>query len=615
MQSSWSSLLRDLTEHFEAEADRLGLIRDIDQRVMHQRLAVDELITHVSGRLAANAHANAYCFYLDAGPETGFRLLTASHHPFPDSLEGRLANKLRVWQQRPELLPVESKTISSLLPEGINARSILPVALGGDEPVGVLLLMSPLSSKDTHFRIPEIKEHVRMVRDQTNIALGLIAERRLALLVHDVTDQVLHQNLDPLTCLDLIVDGITRYLPSHGPLTITPPPKAQILFYDPGDEYLTIMATAGSEPRGTKLFLSECICGLLIERLLNNPDAPPYLSLDPRQYPDRYKWILNTGQHPPRSELVVALIANNAPIGLINLEHSDEHAFLTPHLSGVCDAALALAPFVRALQQRLHTETERDHSLLYSIQSMLLRLAEQFEHRVGTPLANARLELDDVADTCPPANETIVAIRRYLDSFEKNADQFKQSLPRFMILGKNDLTRLISDVLGYFDPPRLLATDGIELSANIAPGISVYCSPWLKEHLYNVIDNAVYSLRETKAEGLRSGGLISISTRTAAQAGTDISGLPTEPTLPKFCYLTIRDNGKGVAIEDRGMVGTPGFTTKGRHGTGRGLAAADEYMKAIGGTLNWESEPGSYFSLTMRFEIFDPRLHSDIQLN
>ena len=56
--------------------------------------------------------------------------------------------------------------------------------------------------------------------------------------------------------------------------------------------------------------------------------------------------------------------------------------------------------------------------------------------------------------------------------------------------------------------------------------------------------------------------------------------------------ITVADTGVGIAPELRARIFTPFFTTKGARGTGLGLSITDSLVRAHGGEISFESEPG-----------------------
>jgi sensor histidine kinase regulating citrate/malate metabolism len=87
--------------------------------------------------------------------------------------------------------------------------------------------------------------------------------------------------------------------------------------------------------------------------------------------------------------------------------------------------------------------------------------------------------------------------------------------------------------------------------------------------LGNLLDNAIYALSETKE-----------NRRLAVEIYEDL----------KTVYFRISDNGPPVPPEYREKIYEAGFTTKGEHGEGMGLAIVKETAAEYGGTITLESD-------------------------
>jgi signal transduction histidine kinase len=614
---SWISILRNLTDHFLSEEQQRLLIREIDQRVIRGNLDINDLVKHVSEKLMLNTHASVYSTYLYSGinSENIFMLYCASDEDFPEVIKGEQCNKLRKLFDSRKIRPALAETYGDILGKReLGESSVLTIPIRYPDPFGVILLFSPLPAKQSHFAMPDILDHANMVKDQLGIVLQIISERQFALLINSFIDKVLKENIKPSVCLNYLVNRISSFIPSYGPLKIDPAPKAQILFYRSPDSYLTIKASQGSEPFNTRVSLDNSICGLLIEKVREDSDGPPFICVDPHDYPERYQWFLGSEEaSAPHSELAVAILSDGQPIAVLNLEHPKKDVFLRQHIEGLIKAANSLEPFVRALQERTSREWAKEQSLLSAVQQMLGRLAGQFQHRVGTPLISCRLELENLEDD-PRFAEDIVktrlnTLKEGIDRIDDSSQQFCRALPEFLVLDRYDLGKVLGEVLDYFHPDKLRQQENIDIRLNCPPSVYVYCSGFIREHLYNLVDNALYSIREAKADGLRSEGIISVQVTIEEIRSKQIDGYEELPPGTKTCYVTVSDNGKGVSDSMKDKIGKAGFTTKGPHGTGYGLSAAVEYVQSIGGDLTWKSEPNTFFEATMRLDVFDESIH------
>ena len=131
-----------------------------------------------------------------------------------------------------------------------------------------------------------------------------------------------------------------------------------------------------------------------------------------------------------------------------------------------------------------------------------------------------------------------------------------------------DLTREIEGTLTLLS---FRKKSGIEIITRLQSGCSVMGRrDQLAQVWMNLIDNALHSMG--------AAGRLEISART--ERGQAVIG--------------ILDDGPGIPLEIRDRLFEPFFTTKGRgEGTGLGLGISKRIVEEHGGTLGFESEPGS----------------------
>lgn len=67
----------------------------------------------------------------------------------------------------------------------------------------------------------------------------------------------------------------------------------------------------------------------------------------------------------------------------------------------------------------------------------------------------------------------------------------------------------------------------------------------------------------------------------------------------RYARLSMCDNGAGMDMDTAAEVFKPYFTTKGRHGTGLGLATAALQVRAIGGGIGLKTQPGAGTTITI----------------
>lgn len=89
--------------------------------------------------------------------------------------------------------------------------------------------------------------------------------------------------------------------------------------------------------------------------------------------------------------------------------------------------------------------------------------------------------------------------------------------------------------------------------------------------------------------------------------GVDISDARSDKTLPiggisagtKYAKIRVQDNGPGMSAETASQIFQPYFTTKGRQGTGLGLATGAMQIRSIGGGIDLETAPGDGATFTL----------------
>jgi signal transduction histidine kinase len=134
-----------------------------------------------------------------------------------------------------------------------------------------------------------------------------------------------------------------------------------------------------------------------------------------------------------------------------------------------------------------------------------------------------------------------------------------------------------------------IARRNVTLLADLNRSPMTICgdSQQLQEVFCNLIDNAI--------DAMPTGGTLTIHVHP-------VDGEHTPAQSPGSYAVHIIDTGQGIPRDMMDQIFQPFFTTKkaGR-GTGLGLAIAAETIRAHGGTMAVESEPGkgSHFTVTL----------------
>jgi signal transduction histidine kinase len=152
----------------------------------------------------------------------------------------------------------------------------------------------------------------------------------------------------------------------------------------------------------------------------------------------------------------------------------------------------------------------------------------------------------------------------------------------------NDLLIGLESLLKYAAGP------GNRLVLELAPSLP-RCR--IDPPLFNA---AILNLVVNARDAMPDGGEIRIATSLIALSESD------EESDDLHCVLVrIIDQGSGMTELVRNRIFDPYFTTKGETGTGLGLPQVVSFMRASGGCLNVNSEPGAGTSFDLYFPVCD----------
>jgi signal transduction histidine kinase len=259
----------------------------------------------------------------------------------------------------------------------------------------------------------------------------------------------------------------------------------------------------------------------------------------------------------------------------------------TPGPAGHFGYALILRDFTeRHREARETVESERIAALQL--------LAAGVAHEIGNPLNSLTIHLQllerrlrklpaaDRADLLQPLGIARDEIRR-LDSI---VSQFLRAIrPVPPQRAPHDLNSIVREAVEFVGPE--LRSRNILVESDLAPGLPVLevDQDQLKQAFYNIIKNA--------SEAMGQGGLLKIRTATDAES----------------VRVSFTDTGGGMSNETLARVFEPYFTTK-KGGSGLGLMITQRIVRAHGGEIVIESDPGRGLTLTIRL----PRRERQVQM-
>lgn len=232
-----------------------------------------------------------------------------------------------------------------------------------------------------------------------------------------------------------------------------------------------------------------------------------------------------------------------------------------------------------------------DDEVTFALSEFLTRISRIYAHKLGNPIINARLAiealLDRVADGDLTTKEYVNRLGKCLDEIEELSEQFSSSITGFVRFQPISIKSCIEKAVGNFDTKYLEEGGSIRINVTCDPGLSVYASALLAEHLYNLIENSVHAVRQAVQDRRIKNGFISIEGKQENR--NDGSS---------FVIIKLLDNGGGIPADMENQIFRVGFTTK-QHGSGFGLFAAQQYIRSIKGTLTVENMPGSGVAITI----------------
>lgn len=242
--------------------------------------------------------------------------------------------------------------------------------------------------------------------------------------------------------------------------------------------------------------------------------------------------------------------------------------------------------------------TERHRAAQENLESeriaALQLLAAGVAHEIGNPLNSLTIHLqllerrlrklpeEERASLLQPLAVASDEIKR-LDTI---VTQFLRAIrPAPLNRTPQDLNSIIRDTAEFLDPE--LKSRNILLELDLSPGLPVLevDQDQLKQAFFNIIKNA--------SEAMKQGGLLKIRT-----------GLESE-----WASISFTDTGGGMSREAMARVFEPYFTTK-KSGSGLGLMITQRIVRAHGGEIMIESDPGKGLRLTIRL----PRHDRQVQM-
>jgi PAS domain S-box-containing protein len=217
------------------------------------------------------------------------------------------------------------------------------------------------------------------------------------------------------------------------------------------------------------------------------------------------------------------------------------------------------------------------------------RLAGGIAHDFNNVLSVMRGQVELLHDDL----DVLESARKRIDSVQRATDRAAALTDDLMAFSRQrvdepepfDLNGRLRDVQELLH--QVLGTSvTLDLDLSAAPAI-VVADP-------NRIEQAVLNLVVNARDAMPTGGQVTVTTRIDSAA--------------RSVVLSVIDTGAGMDAATRARIFEPFFTTKPPgFGTGLGLSTTDDIVRAAGGTIDVESEPGRGTTFVVRFPAVDDR--------
>lgn len=411
------------------------------------------------------------------------------------------------------------------------------------------------------------------------------------------------EQFDPLRSVSVIAEHLAGFILAKEPGAADLNCYAQILFREKqgGQEHLAIRGS--SDPDGnpglTRVSIDDSVCGLLVK-----DPGRGYILCDPTTDPEcrhlykRYLGKDGKEKEDIRSELAIALKDGGEVFAVVNLESKAARAFNPARVDKFIERAMLFVPMLRAIKSRIESNSLAQSSTLLVLESYLGLLGTQYLHSLRTPSSalaeGLALLRQRLSESDQEVRATVADIQEAAATIYKLQQSFAVDITDFATQKRHDLKKLLEDAIRLCNKSELERSSNIRIECDIAAGVEVECSLFLKQVFYNIIRNSIIWLqrKQNKQPGHKGVITVKLDAGHRPDPGEEVG-------LNLFCEVRIHDNGPGVSEEDRGKILNNAFTLLGSEGTGFGLYAANQYVLSLGGKLRVESILGECFEVVI----------------
>ena len=203
-------------------------------------------------------------------------------------------------------------------------------------------------------------------------------------------------------------------------------------------------------------------------------------------------------------------------------------------------------------------------------------------------------------------NNPLQGMLSHLRNLKRSAGKDEQALNSVLMIerGTEIIATLIQKLLTLGSPEREHTAEEAEIGAVLRSVTQLTESQFARAGVRLVLEDAESTLRLTISEKELIQVLLNlmINARDAMAGGGGV--LTVSATAEDDCgVIRVRDTGVGMTPDTLNKIFMPFFSTKGLRGTGLGLVVAASLVRAAGGMLEVESEPGRGSTFILRIPL------------
>lgn len=631
VMKGWLPQIHNMYRYFERYDAQMEVLREVDQ-AMRNNVHPEGLILDVARKIEKMTHASTCYFAMSSGeyywpiedndgdksfpigpiPNEIYESADIEDAPLRSIILSKTPYEF-VGKTNPKSLlfvPVHSKEDSqtNLI---MSVKAKVPSTL-----IGILVLESPLENP---YGLPIDSGFLKTLAGQIANAFHFHKEFKVHRVMSEILVTFFDSGLKPSDCLRILAKKASSYLPNYGPFKFIEP-EVQVLFYDGGlngnDEqknYLTIKATSEDKQWTIeRVSVKESVCGTLVD----NPLLEHYLC-DPRQE-QNYNWYLGKHENKEmKTELAIPLKFETKLIGVLNLETEQANAFKEIHIEAGKEFAKLIENWIYVIKNRIEKDMQRQDATTEAVENYIKSWMQAVAHDIKNDLNKITLRIDDakkimdsngvaITGEAVIVSQDLLKAKNNCDALGNNVDSLVSDIVHISKRGANSINNLLRETVFVFEMANRedINKGVIQVCFDPIRDWDVYCSPGIKLHFYEFMQNSYYWLK-TKSLSADNPGIITVNVREIDQ---DQGKKEAAKKLNTRVEVIIRDNGPGINANDLKKIQLLelGQTRRKENGgSGFGLFAAKEYLSTVKGWLSLDSSEGVFFEVKTVLEIYD----------